>query len=60
MLLPDTVIVTNMPCLALTTPPNTVPLDGVKYLNLEELEYFSISSNGSEDSCLVLVYLYCL
>lgn len=60
MLLPDTDIVTNMSCLAPTTPPNILPLDGVKHLNLEQMEYFSISSNGSEDSCLVLVYLYCL
>jgi len=60
MLVADTVIVTNMPCLAPTTPPNTLLLDGVKHLTLEQLEYFSISSNGSEGSCLVLVYLYCL
>ena len=60
MLLADTLIVTNMPCLAPTTPPNTLLLDGVKHLNLEHLEYFFISSNGSEDSCLVLVYLYYL
>ena len=60
MLLPDTVIVTNMPCLAPITPPNTLPIDGVKHLNLEQMEYFSISSNGSEDSGLLLVYLYCL
>ena len=47
MLLQNTVIVTDMPCLAPTSPPNTLPLDGAKHLHLEELEYFSFSSNGS-------------
>jgi hypothetical protein len=49
MLLQETVVVHDMPCVAPTAPCDTLLADDIKHLNLEQLEYFTVSRNGSEE-----------